>query len=60
MTKEMMDFKVFGCKEDEPEFTDEIYPLIRKVRSVVNEVVKLFRRSPTKNDEIRKRNSVND
>jgi hypothetical protein len=36
-----------GCKEDEPEFTDEIYPLIHKVRSVV----KLFRRSPTKNDE---------
>jgi hypothetical protein len=36
------------CKEDEPELTDEIYPLIRKVRSVV----KLFRRSPTKNDEI--------
>jgi hypothetical protein len=37
-----------GCKEDEPEFTDEIYLLIRKERSVL----KLFRRPPTKNDEI--------
>jgi hypothetical protein len=41
-----------GCKEDEPEFTDEIYLLIRKVRSVV----KLFRRSPTKNNEILQKN----
>jgi hypothetical protein len=37
-----------GCKEDKPEFTDEIYPLIRKVRFAV----KLSRRSPKKNDEI--------
>lgn len=36
------------CNEPEPELADEFDPLIRKVRTVV----KIFRKSPTKNDDV--------